>query len=171
MAEGKTFSAIWQFDRDSRGRCVCGSHLGPLQPHPRLIPPSIPPLQRGAETPKHWGRVTRRRSLEGKLMSRPYWWPRRMSFWEISTPPPSPPQSIGEGRLVAENRSVGRGFDRFCGHEECRFGTESGRLPVDFGQTARLWDFFGNRKCFFHRKPGRDSCMGVGKLHLELGVV
>ena len=23
---------------------------------------------------------------------------------------------------------------------------------VDFGQMARLWDFFGNRKCFFRRK-------------------
>ena len=57
------------------------------------------------------------------------------------------------------------------GAENVFLGHKAVEYAVDFEQTALLWDFSGNRKCFFHRKADRDSRMDVGKLHLELGVV
>ncbi len=38
------------------------------------------------------------------------------------------------------------------GAENVFLGHKAVDYAVDFGQMARLWDFFGNRKCFFYRK-------------------
>ena len=57
------------------------------------------------------------------------------------------------------------------GAENVFLGQEAVDYAVDFGQMARLWDFFGNRKCFLSRKAVGIPRTGVGKLHLELGVV
>ena len=80
-------------------------------------------------------------------------------------------RGFAEGVFVGVVRKLGMSFDGFWPRRMSFWDTKRSIMRWISGQMARLWDFSGNRKCFFHRKAGRDSRMGVGKLHLELGVV